>query len=148
MTEDAKKLLQALKEKELLDLRMKELNKYIYILEQKLNESMQSLNSDKISIDGIEFKPVIEESYAINKIDGLVENWNDPTVFDWFRERNMGDLIMNREEIHHTQRTASLKEYVKEGNPLPDFIKQTLRETVKYNKSAVKRLVKESLPVG
>ena len=66
--------------------------------------------------------------------------WDDLPVFDWFREHNMGDLIKSKESIHHTQRTASLKLHVDEGGELPPFIKQTIRDTVKYNKKATGKL--------
>lgn len=135
--------LTLLKEKESLENKLTEINKQVYAKEQELYDSMQSINSESISIEGIEFKPQIDESFSIEKIEGVIETWSDEAVFNWFKEKNMGDAIKTREEIHHATRTSMLKEYVSSGGELPDFIKQAYRPMIKYNKSAVKRLVNE-----
>lgn len=137
--EKTKELLSLLKEKVLFEKNLKELNKKIMAIISNLYDYMEDEEISKITIEDIEFKRTIETNFSLNgKLKG--KKWDEILEFhNWLREIGEDGLI--KPTVPWNTRLKFLKEWVEDDNDLPDFIKQDNFGTVKYNKSAVKRLI-------
>jgi len=139
--EKAKDFLELLKKREQLQSELTELNKQITQKSQELYDMMEDENVDSIEIEGIKFEPVVEQDFVLTgELAG--KKWDDVTEwFQWLKEIGEDGLIRVKETVPWNTRKKFLKDWVNDGKPLPSFIKETFFPTVKYNKSAVKRLV-------
>ena len=136
-SETAKELHQALIGKETKDQELKALNKNISRLENLLNEEMTDEDMDEISFDGIKYKPVTEENFSLTEGG----KWDEfPNWFAWLKENGNGDLIKTKEAVHAGTRKSFLKSESENGTILPEWITITHHDTVKYNKTAIKKL--------
>lgn len=135
-------LLIRLKHKEELAVGLAETNKEIARLSAKANETMAEEDCDEVTLEGIKFTPITEENYGLSTpVKG--EKWDEYIPwFDWLRENEQGDLIKTKESVHAGTRKSFLNSWQDDGNKLPDFIKTTTFDTIKYNKEGIKRLVK------
>ena len=134
----AKELHNALMIKENLEAKTRECNKFIFEKTAKLVEQMEEDDIDKITINGIDYKPVVEEDYSL---DADASKWDEcDDWFNWLRENGYGDIIKSKDSVHAQTRKAFLKSLKDEGKELPKFIKVSHWETIKYNKSAIKKL--------
>jgi len=136
----ATEFLEKLKEKERLELRLKELNKQITTDSQELYDLMEEEKVDSIEIEGIKFTPTVMQDFVL--ADNEARSWDEhPEFFKWLKEIGEDSLIRTKETVPWNTRKKFLKEWVEENNPLPPFIKEVFFNTIKYNKSAIKRLV-------
>jgi hypothetical protein len=122
--------------KEILSLEREidEKNSAVKILDEKMRnlvsslvEDMDAENITEITVEGKEFKRDVITAFTIDS-----HKWDDPMFFDWLKAHDMGDVIRMKEEVHAQTRGKILREWVEEGNALPDFIKQSFFNTVKW----------------
>lgn len=118
-----------------------ELSRDIYNLEQEVYDEMQERDMDKISMHGIDFKLHIDTNFKLG--EGL-SKWDNPKFFSWLKKNGYEGVIKTRASVHANTRTATLKTHMEEGGELPPFIQAEYVPQLKYNRSAMKRLVKES----
>ena len=140
----AKELLAKLKRVQELEIQTTELNKEIMVDAGSLYESMDEEGVDSISIEGIEFKPVMDVAFGLNHEIVEEKKWDDcPKWFEWLQEIGEGGLVKTRQSVHGGTRNKFLKDYIedKENPALPDFISVSTFGNVRYNKSAIKRMV-------
>lgn len=144
----AQELFELLVEAEKIEFSLTEKHKQIGRLKAELNEAMDSENVDKISIRGIEFKPIEEQSFALTgPAEG--QKWDDSEIFfKWLKEQGEEGLIKVKETVPWNTRKKFLKEWVENKQQLPDFIKESYFETIKFNKSAIKRLAQQEIVNG
>lgn len=137
----AEALLHDLKRKEELELEISGLNKQISAKTTELHDTMEDEGVEKITIDGVDFKPAIEQTYSLSdELKG--HKWDDfPDWFKWLRDNGEGGLIKVKETVPASTRTKFLKDWVAENRPLPGFISEKFFNTVKYSKAKIKRLV-------
>lgn len=140
--EKTQELLNLLIEAEKLDAKLKEAHKEISAKTVELAETMEEQNVSKIEIDGIVFKPAVEENFTL-KVEGKTTWDSFPKWFEWLEENGEGGLIQTKKTVPWNTRKAFLKRWTADGNDLPDFIEQKYFQTVKYNKSAIKRLAND-----
>jgi hypothetical protein len=134
-------LLSKLKEKEYLEQRLSQTNKTIASKTIELYDSMFEENIDKISIEGIEFKPIEERDFSLS---GKEENmrWDEcEDWFEWLKTIGEDGLIKVKRTVAWNTRKKFLKDYVDNEGILPEWIKEKYFNTITWNKSAVKRLV-------
>jgi len=148
--QQAKDFLLLLQKKTRIELQLKEINKDLYDREQCLFDSMIEEGVPSLSLDmgteSIKFEPKVDTDFSL---DGPVagRKWDDIGMwFDWLREIGEDGLIKTKESVNAQTRKAFLKEYTEKGNMLPDFIKESPMNKVKYNKSALERSVKNETP--
>ena len=139
----AKYLLDMLKTKEDIESKLKQLNKEIIIKSMELHDQMVDEECDTVTVAGIKFEPVVETNFALTEeFDGV--NWDDcEEFFSWLKKIGEDGAIKTKASVHHATRARILKDYIADGNPLPEWIAEKLFSTVKYNKSAIKRMVQE-----
>jgi len=138
----AQDFLELLKEKEEIERHLKSLNKEIFKLEQNLYDEFESSSTDSIEIDGIKFEPQLKPTYQLAGNDNGAQKWdNKEEWFAWLKEIGEGGLIKTFESVPWNTRERFLRDWVEEGNNLPDFIQEKYMQNIKYNKSAVKRLI-------
>lgn len=143
--EKATELLSKLIEKEKAEAELSKLNKEITSECMQLAESMQTEGVDKVSINGIEFKPTQDISFSL--VGG--GQWDDnPVFFEWLKTEGLGDLIKTRETVHWATRNKVLKDRMDEGQAVPEFIEVKFFDTVKFNKAAIGRLAAVAREVG
>lgn len=142
----AKLLLEAIKKAAELDGKLKELNKSINIQCMELHTSMveelgTGENDPSITVEGITFKPVSEQGFKLSgELSGM--KWDRCDVFfNWLNEIGEDGLIRKVESVPWNTRNKFLKKWIENGHILPDFVEETFTNTVKYNKSAIKRLI-------
>jgi len=139
----AKELLESLKRKEDLEAQLSTLEKDIFKASCDLHDSMEEEILDSISLEGIEFKPIVERQFKLadSGIDEKI-SWDiHPKFLPWLKQIGEGGLIKIKETVHWKSRVSFLMNFVDKGNFLPEFIAEVFLNTVKYNKSAIKRLV-------
>lgn len=139
--EMAQAFFEDLKEKERLDYQMGELNKKIFSTSEKLYEQMEAEGVESIKIDGIEFKPVVEQDFSLaGDLKGA--KWDDCGVwFKWLKEVGEKGLIKTKETVPANTRKKFLKEWIESNKTLPEFIAEKFFNTVKYNKSKIATMV-------
>lgn len=141
----AKGMLDLLKDKSEMEAKLKEMNKQIFVSSQELYDLMEQENVEKINIEGIDFKPDVALDFSItdeSAPQGI--KWDDyPEWFNWLKSRGDGDLIKTKETVAWNTRRKYLKELIEKGEQLPAWITEQWTNTVKYNKSAIARLVNE-----
>lgn len=139
--ETAKEYLAALKEKEQLENTLSDLNARLSGISTALYEQMVEEAIGSIEIEGIKFEPKIEQDFSLaGKFKG--KKWDEIGVwFDWLKQIGEGALIKMKESVAANTRKKFLKDWVEENKPLPEFVEEKFFNTVKFNKSAVKRLV-------
>ena len=140
----AKTLLEKLKNVDKLKAQLSELNKEVTVLSMDLHESMIEEDIPKLVINdnGIEipFTPEVERSYSLDRNQVQARTWDDCTEwFAWLREIGEGGMIKTKETVHSGTRTAFLKQRIDEGKDIPGFVEEKFFNTVKFNKSAVKK---------
>lgn len=141
--EIAQELLAKLKKYEELKIESAKVSKDIYNLEQDLYDEMDGSTDEAIKIEGIEFKPMLETDYALSD-EYKGGKWDEIGVFfQWLKSIGEDGLIKTKETVHPNTRKAYLKSYVDSGNELPDFIQEKYIQRIKYNKSAIARMVKQ-----
>jgi len=138
----AKELLLKLRLKARYEAHLKDLNKNIGIEIGQLHDAMVDEGLDSIEIDGIKFAPQEETTFALNKDVTDAGKWDDcPEFLAWLEETKNSGVIKTIKTVHPQTRTKLIKEHVEKGGELPPFIKENVWGSVKYNKSAVARLV-------
>jgi len=137
-----KEFFRKAKKKAKLETELTELNKQINIDTQELYDLMTEEGIDSMKIDGIEFKPDEKPQYSFNIPDGL-----KPIEFDgflkWLKKEKYDGIIKTQPNIHPQTLTATLNKHIEQGKQLPEFIEMKTWNYIKYNKSAVERMVKE-----
>lgn len=140
----SKDLLIKLKQVQALEIHLKQLNKEIMLDAGRLYETMEDEKVDSISIDGIEFKPILDVAFALNHSIVKEKKWDECLKwFKWLQEIGEDGLIKTRQSVHGGTRNKFLKDYIEDAdNPaLPEFIEMSSYGNVRYNKTAIKRLV-------
>lgn len=136
----AKLFLLKLKDAALCEAALKAKQKESYQLMQELYEAMEEEGVEKITLDGIDFKPTIEQDFALAG-DLKGQKWDECEVwFAWLKQIGEAGLIRTKESVPWNTRKKFLKEFVEAKQPLPQFIEETFQPAVKYNKTAVRRL--------
>lgn len=138
--EKAKDLLFLLIEKEDYESRLKDVNKKIVSLETELYDDMTEEQVDSIKISGIEFKPIEDQYFSLaGEYQG--KKWDEAEGFHAFLAKiGEGGAIKTKPTVHPQTRLAILKRYVDDGGMLPEWIEEKYHNTVKYNKSAIRRM--------
>ena len=137
-------LLLTLVEKERKEKEVKDLNKKISALQVELSDQMVDEEVDSIEMSGIKFTPTLEQNFVLDTEEENAKWDSYPEWFDWLKQQGEDGLIQTKQTVPWNTRKKFLAEWVSQDNELPPFIKQTYFQTVKYNKSAVKRLAEES----
>ncbi len=139
-----KDLLEKAKRREKIEGELKDINKELTALSTQLYEQMDREGSERFDLEGISFVKHIERDFK--RIDQ--GRWDDPRFFAWLKEIGEAGLIKTRESVHAQTRKAFLKDYVGEkdenGIPLhtlPAWIQETYFNTVKFSRTAIKRMV-------
>jgi len=126
---------------EKLEIQLKELNKEIQTRLSQCSEAMSEEGIDGIRYNGVEFKPSTEQVFILKGKDPYTK-WDEcQDWFDWLNEIGAEGIIQFKKTVHHTTRNKFLREYL-DDNPdehLPDFIGESFFDTVKFNKSEIKR---------
>jgi len=135
----SKQMFDLLLEKEKLEDLLKETNKSLNQLSTELYEAMETENIDDITIRGIKFSKEIKRDFTIDSHD-----WDSDLFFNWLKQIGEDGIIRTKQTVPWNTRNKFLKEYIDDGNPLPEFIHELFFNTIKYNKSAIKRLYEES----
>ena len=136
------KLHDALLDKERTERTLKEKNREITELCVRLAETMEEEEIDKIDYRGVTYQPKTEENYSLDTDQVGTNKWDDaPQWFDFLRSRGDGDMIKTKESVHPGTRNSYLKKLVSDGEVLPDWIKESFFETVKWTKSKISRIV-------
>ena len=146
-----KELYDLLVEQQVAELKMSALNKKVKEAEAECYSQMETDGIDEIKINGIVFKPIAKNDFALKENvekeagDKLLK-WDDYSLwFEWLKAIGEGGLIKTKESVHHGTRAKFLDEFLgkknEQGEPnvLPDFIVEVFHNTMKYNKSAIKR---------
>ena len=138
--EGVKLLFHTLKERERTENKLKELNKSIESLRSELYEVMDEEGFDSLEFEGIKFEPDIKRDFVLNgQYKGMQWDYVEE-VMNWFEQHYPG-LAKIKKSIHPQTRAKQLKDHVDNNLPLPEFIKEVFHNTIKFNKSAIKRLV-------
>jgi len=137
----AEALLQELKRKIELENELKSVNKNIGSQSVELNETMTEEGVEKINIQGVDFKPHIEQNFTL-KEDVPYKKWDEfPEWFKWLRDQGEGGLIKVKETVPANTRNKFLRDWTGERRPLPDFVEEKFFNTVKYSKTAISKMV-------
>lgn len=140
----AEELLSLLLQKEKAENAAKALNREVAKKSEFLAAKMDEEKCDGVSIRGIDFKPELKRTFSLSLGDEAKRDrlkWDEiPEWFGWLKEISEEGLIRTKESVPWNTREKFLKEWVDEGKVLPEFIAGKYYDTVKYNKSAVKRL--------
>jgi len=136
-----KYFLDILKDKAKAENKIKEYNKHISEIDTFLANRMVDESVDKLAIDGIEFKPIDEEQFSLDNEKTEYKIWDNPDFFEWLKKIGEDGLIKVKETVHPQTRTKFLKEMREQNIELPEWIKVAFYTHLKYNKSAVGRLV-------
>lgn len=141
-SELAKYFISQLELKERMENEITVINKKIQFIDSTLYEKMDDDDIEYVNIDNIKLSKVIDEQFVLNTSDEK-EKWDteNGAFFNWLKEIGEDGLIKTKLSVHHQTRTAFLKEMLDKGQSLPEFIKSTFWNHVKYNKSEIKRRV-------
>lgn len=143
--EKLKQLYDKLIEKQKKEFELSDLNSEITQLQGEAFELMEDEGVGAIEIEGITFKPKVEQTFTLNT-DKPNTRWDSfPDWFAWLKKVGEDGLIKTKESVHHASRNKFLGDWVKKGNELPDFINESFFSTIKYNKSAIKRTARAEI---
>ena len=136
--------IEQLKEAERLAVRSTELNKRLAIMNSILYAKMEEKNLDELTIDKIKFKSVTDENYSLEE---GTRPWNDPDgeFYKWLHEIGEEKLIKQKLDVNAKTRDSFLTNMRKEKISLPEFIKISFFNRVKFNKSEIRRRVESEI---
>ena len=139
-TEIAKLLLQRAIEKAQMEARVTAANKELSFINAVLTDRMDDEDVSDLTVDDIKLKVEIKQQFSIDK-DKTDHDWDDPdgAFHTWLKEIGNQDMIKTKSSVHHSTRTSFLKKWVKEKNVLPDFIKTSFFNSVRYNNAEIER---------
>jgi len=140
--EKIKEFIEVLVAKEQYEIELKELNKKITAMGQEIYDEMVEQDVDKITVDGLEFKQHVETDYVLGEEYSGAQWDKVPEWFAWLKDTGNDGLIKTIESVPWNTRKKFLKEWADAGNEMPVFVKEKYFTTVKYNKSAIARMVK------
>ena len=113
------------------------------VLMSKLYEAMEEQGIPKVNIGELEFKPSDNRDFSLRNVDTI--KFDDcEQFFDFLKDNQLDGIIKTKRSVHAGTRKKVLKDWVDEGNPLPEFIEEKFYQTIKWNKSLVTKMVTDA----
>lgn len=146
--EIAENLLSLLEEAAYHDEIKKQKNSEAESLKSQLHEAMIEKEMEVLQIQGIKFTPIVEQDFSMNdEIAGTNKFDESEDFFNWLKNNGMGGCIKTKVSVHPRTRKSTLKDWLEQGNSLPEFISEKLYPTINYNKSEIQRRAKAKIDV-
>jgi len=109
----------------------------------ELNEAMVDEDVPAITVQDIEFKPIEELTHSLDEKVVGTNQWDDcDQFFEWLDKQGFADLVKIKKTVPWNTREKFWREHVENGGTLPDWVLLKYFNTVKWNKSAITRMVK------
>ena len=139
-----KHYIEKIKESIRLELQTTELNKQLTAINSILYKKMDAKELKMFVVDELKFEADTKENFSLE--EGTLP-WNEPTgeFYKWLKEIGEEKLIKTKMDVQAGTRDAFLKDLLKKGMNLPEFIKRSFFSRVKFNKAQVKRMVESEI---